>query len=184
MSLMVQNFVLFQLGWFSCVLGGASSDYHWLGVVVVFVIIAAHLARAHRISDEVMLILATTLLGASWDSLLLNSGLYSFSHGVLITGLVPLWLVAMWSLFATTLNVSLGWMKNRYLLAAIFGAAGGPTAYYAGHRLGAVEFSDTLTALLAVGAGWTVIMPLLVLLSTRYDGYRKTRRLACEAGAS
>ncbi len=181
---MAQNFILFQIGWFSSVLAGASSDYHWLGVAVVAAIIAVHLVRARRVSDEILLVLATTALGTTWDSMLLNAGLYSFSHGVLVSGLVPLWLIAMWALFATTLNVSMAWMKNRYLLAALFGAAGGPLAYYAGHRLGAVEFSDTLTALLAVGAGWTVIMPLLVLLSARYDGYRESRQLACEAGAS
>ena len=33
MSPALQNFVLFQAGWFSCVLGGASNDYSWAGVV-------------------------------------------------------------------------------------------------------------------------------------------------------
>ena len=76
-------------------------------------------------------------------------------------------------LFATTLNVSLKWMKRRYLLAAVFGGLGGPLAYYAGHRLGAVGFSDIQTALLAVGIGWAFIMPLLMLLAERFDGYSR-----------
>ena len=176
MSLMLQNFILFQIGWFSCVIGGASMDYHWLGVAVVSVIIMVHLARARRANDEVILILATMLIGTAWDSSLMAAGLFAFSNGVLFTALIPFWMIAMWALFATTLNVSMRWMKDRYLLAALFGAAGGPLAYYAGHRLGAVDFADTITALTAVGAGWAVIMPLLVLLTTRFNGYRETQR--------
>ena len=178
MSLMLQNFILFQIGWFSCVIGGASSTYYWSGVVVVAGIIAVHLFRAHNVRDEVVLILVTTALGAAWDSAVLTAGLYIFANGVVFAGVVPFWMIAMWALFATTLNVSMSWMKDRYLLAAVFGAVGGPVAYYAGHRLGAVEFSDTLTALTVIGAGWAVIMPLLVLLSTRLNGYRESRRNA------
>ena len=64
MSLMLQNFLLFQLGWLSCVIGGASSSYHWVGVVVVAAIIAVHLVRACNIGNEIMLILIATLLAA------------------------------------------------------------------------------------------------------------------------
>jgi hypothetical protein len=174
MSLMLQNFILFQIGWFSCVVGGASSEYYWIGVVAVMVIIAIHLARADNVQNEIMLIMVTLLLGTAWDSGLTISGLFSFSNGVVVNGLVPMWMIAMWALFATTLNVSLSWMKNRYLLAMAFGALGGPIAYYAGNRLGAVEFSSTSTALFAVAIGWSIIMPLLLALATRFNGYRRT----------
>ncbi len=180
MSLMLQNFLLFQLGWLSCVIGGASSSYHWVGVVVVAAIIAVHLVRACNIGNEIMLILIATLLGTTWDSALMVAGLFAFNHGVVFDALVPFWMVAMWALFATTLNVSMRWMKNRYLLASVFGAVGGPVAYYAGHRLGAVEFSETSTALLAVAAGWAVIMPLLMRLSTRFNGYQDMGRSTFE----
>lgn len=180
MSLMLQNFILFQIGWLSCVIGGASSNYHWIGIAVVAAIIAIHLVRAETISNEFMLILITALLGTAWDSALMGAGLFDFSNGVVFDGLVPFWMVAMWALFATTLNVSMRWMKNRYLLASVFGAIGGPVAYYAGYRLGAVELSQTSTALIAVAAGWAVIMPLLMLLSTRFNGYREMERTTFE----
>ncbi|MCF7981122.1 MAG: DUF2878 domain-containing protein [Pseudomonadales bacterium] len=180
MSLMIQNFILFQVGWLSCVIGGASSVYHWVGVTVVAAIVAVHLLRSCTIINEIMLILITTLLGTTWDSVLMGAGLLAFNNGVVFDALVPFWMISMWVLFATTLNVSMQWMKNRYLLAIVFGAIGGPFAYYAGHRLGAIEFSHTTTALLIVGAGWAVIMPLLMYLSTRFNGYRKTDRSSFE----
>ncbi len=46
-----------------------------------------------------------------------------------------------------------------------------PLAYYAGSRLGAVEFVNVGTALLVIGAGWVVLMPVLVSLAARLDGY-------------
>lgn len=183
MSLMVQNFILFQVGWLACVLGGASADYNWVGVAVVAAVVALHLQRAGNRQHEMLLIGITMLLGTAWDSSLMLAGLFSFSNGVFADGIVPFWMIAMWALFATTLNVSMKWMKNRYLLAAAFGAIGGPLAYYAGSRLGAVVFSDTTAALLAVAAGWALIMPLLMALTTRFNGYRFTARKTCEAGA-
>jgi hypothetical protein len=173
MSLMLQNFILFQLGWFGCVISGASQDYSWAGMVIVAIIVVIHLSRAIDRRDEFMLIAATTILGTTWDSILTYAGLFDFSNGVIVSWLVPLWLVAMWALFATTLNVSMKWMKDRYVLAAVFGAAGGPLAYYAGHRIGAVDFSDTFKAMIAVGAGWAVIMPGLMLMTKRFNGYHR-----------
>jgi hypothetical protein len=171
MSLMLQNFILFQFGWFACVFSGASRDYSWVAIVIVAIIVLIHLSRATDMRNEILLIMSTTALGTSWDSVLTFAGLFDFSSGLISNWLVPLWLVAMWALFATTLNVSMKWMKDRYVLAAVFGAAGGPAAYYAGHRIGAVDFNDTLNAMVAVSAGWAVIMPGLMLLTKRFNGY-------------
>lgn len=173
MPLMLQNFILFQAGWFACVLGGASREYMWAGTIAVAVIVAVHLARATNLRSESLLILLTAAVGTAWDSGLMIAGLFTFHNGVVVSGLVPVWIIAMWVLFATTLNVSMTWMKGRYLLASIFGAIGGPVAYYAGHRLGAVDFNNTSMTMIAVAAGWSVIMPALMLLTTRFNGYRE-----------
>jgi hypothetical protein len=170
---MLQNFILFQAGWFACVLGGASSDYPWAGAVAVAVILAVHLARAKDVRSEVLLVMLTAAVGTAWDSSLMLAGLFTFQNGVVVSGLVPIWMIAMWGLFATTLNVSMKWMKGRYLLAAIFGALGGPIAYYAGYRLGAVDFNNTQMTMIAVAVGWSVIMPALVMLTTRFNGYQE-----------
>ena len=76
MSLMLQNFILFQLGWFGCVVGGASQEYSWVGVAVVALIVALHLARAVDMQDEIKLILATMILGTTWDSTLTAAGIF------------------------------------------------------------------------------------------------------------
>jgi len=74
-------------------------------------------------------------------------------------------------LFATTLNLSLAWLKRRVVLAAVLGAIGGPLAYAGGAELGALAFVHETTGLLAIGAGWALLTPLLVLLARRLDGF-------------
>jgi hypothetical protein len=181
MPLMLQNFILFQIGWFGCVISGASENYYWAGIPIVTFIVAVHLARAVDMRNEIVLIILTMIVGTTWDSMLTAAGFFEFANGVYVNWLVPLWLVSMWALFATTLNVSLKWLKDRYVLAAVFGAIGGPVAYYAGHRIGAVDFDNTLNSMIAVGAGWAVIMPVLMLIANRYNGYLDISRHQLEA---
>lgn len=170
MVVVLINYIVFQLGWMAVVLGGTGS-LHWVGTAIVIGIVGIHLSRASRPRDEFYLIAAALVIGAAWDSLLVWSGLLTYSNGVFHTDLAPHWIIALWALFATTLNISLRWLKGRWLLAIIFGATGGPLAYYAGYRLGAVEMTDSVQALTALAFGWAMLMPLLMLLSQRFNGF-------------
>jgi|GEM_PF-5871705 len=48
---------------------------------------------------------------------------------------------------------------------AIFGAIGGPLAYYSGAKLGATEALPSLNGILVLAVGWGVMTPLLVWLA-------------------
>ena len=74
-------------------------------------------------------------------------------------------------LFATTLNVGMRWLRKSTLVAAIAGAIGGPLAFLAGERMGAVSFADPATSLVVIGIGWAVLLPVLVQLAIRFDGH-------------
>ena len=77
----------------------------------------------------------------------------------------------MWVLFATTLNVGMRWLRKSVFVAAAAGAIGGPMAFIAGEAAGAVSFTEPTVTLLAIGAGWMILLPALVQLSRRFDGY-------------
>jgi len=163
------NFVLFQLGWFSCVLG-AANGVAWLGPVVVLAVVIIHLVLSLRPGPELKLVLSAMGLGLVTDSLLLASGWLSYPGSSLIGSLAPYWIVAMWGLFATTLNVSMRWLAGRYGLAVLLGAIGGPLSYYGGQKLGAMVFLAPVPALAALALAWAIAMPLLVWLARRFDG--------------
>jgi hypothetical protein len=167
------NFVAFQIGWFSCVIG-AAKGYPMLGPIAVLVAASLHLAFAYKPRKELVLILTAAVMGAIFDTLLLQTGWLEYANGMLWAGTAPYWIVAMWLLFATTLNVSLRWLHNNYYTAAIFGAIGGPLSYYGGEKLGGLVFINTPAALIALAIGWACITPLLVRLSERLDGMQPT----------
>lgn len=169
-QLIVGNFLVFQTGWLLCVLAGAGR-WHWAGSLLIAAIVALHLWRAKQLKAEFQLIALALLIGMSWDSLLVALGLLQYEHGLLSNHLAPHWIIALWALFACTLNVSLRWLKDRWLVATVFGAIGGPLAYWAGEKLGAVTIPDQSAALLTLMIGWAVMTPVLVLLSKRFDGF-------------
>jgi hypothetical protein len=166
----VRNVVLFQLGWFACVLG-AANGYAWAGAGAALLIVAWHVARAAVPRRELALAGAAALLGALFESLLLGTGWVRFDSGVLVEGAAPYWMVALWALFATTLNVSLRSLRPYPWLGALLGAIGGPIAYWGGAKLGALQFAEPLAGTAALAAGWAVLTPLLVRIATRLDGY-------------
>jgi hypothetical protein len=168
--MVVSNFVLFQIGWFSCVLSAAAHQ-PWIGLLMTTGIVVIHMLRAPIPMMELKLVLLALAIGLVFDSLLVWQGWLQYSSGIVFSNVAPYWIVAMWGLFATLLNVSLRWMRGRWVLAIVFGAAGGPAAYYGGLRLGALEFGNMPAGLTALAIGWAVLTPLLLALSSRFDGY-------------
>jgi len=164
------NILLFQVGWFACVLSGATGR-PWIGALIALLIVGFHLLRATIREAEMKLILLAVFIGAVWDSALVSLEWLHYSSGMLLPNMAPYWIVLMWALFATILNVSLRWLRGRWMIAALAGAIGGPLAYYGGHRLGALEFGNETAALISLAIGWSVFTPILLALSARYDGY-------------
>jgi len=173
----VPNFVFFQIGWFACVLSGAAG-YPIVGLMVAACIILLHLWQSDFPMSEIYLIGSAMIIGATWDSFLVSLSLLDYTSGTLITNTAPYWIVVLWALFATTINVSLRWLKFKYLIAALLGAIAGPLAYYGGSRLGALEFLNPEWALISLAVGWAVFTPLLVLISKYFDGYPELSRRA------
>jgi hypothetical protein len=161
---MILNIVAFQVGWFACVLGGAT-DRPWAAVAVAVALIAIHLHISRWSAREALLILLVGVVGFFWDSLLVRLDLLVYPSGALWPQTAPVWIVAIWMLFATTLNVSLAWLKPRLWLAALFGAVAAPLAYLGGAKLGGVVMPNPSGAITALAIGWAVGTPLLLRLS-------------------
>lgn len=163
------NFLAFQVGWFSSVLG-AARDLPWLGPVVLLGVIAIHLRRARRPDLEIGLILACGIIGTWFDSLLVMTGWVTYPAGQFNAMMAPYWIIGMWMMFATTLNQSMGWLKGRAVLAAVLGGIAGPASYLAGQKLGGIQFQEPVYAMAALAIGWAVLMPIVVELAERLDG--------------
>ncbi len=176
------NYGASMVGWWACALGAARGK-PLVGPAVVAGLIAVHLVLIPRPQRwrEAGYIGLIGLLGTGVDSLKAATGLISYRGGYPgIDWLCPLWITAMWALFATTANGALSWLKGRYLPAAVLGAIAGPLNYFAGARLGAIGLNlGPTVSFLLLALIWGGVIPLVFwlaeVLERRYgDGEQKS----------
>lgn len=168
---LITNFLLFQIGWFACVLGGAY-DQVIIGSMIAIAVIAYHLYQANDTAREIRLLILALIIGLVFESIFTFQGLARYSHGQVFDFIAPLWMILMWPLFATTLNLSMRWLKGLTpLLIAMVGAIFAPLAYYAGNRLGAVEYDHFNLSMIIIATAWALLLPILVIISLKLNGY-------------
>jgi len=163
------NAVAFKLAWLSAMLGGARA-LPGLVIIGVFTAIAIHLWRAAEPRRELTLVVLTGCIGLAWDSVMVAAGWLVYPNGIIVPGLAPYWIIAIWMLFATTLNVTFRWLHERLALAALMGAVFGPASYLAGSAAGAVELVEPLAAMSSLAVAWALLMPGLLLVARQLDG--------------
>lgn len=167
MTLLV-NFIGFQVGWFACVLG-AAHDKELLGMIIALGVIIYHVVTQGDLRKELKLVLAATAIGLLWETWVLNLDILRYpSHSELLFW-PPSWLIMMWALFATTINLSMGWLKGRWVLSVFMGAVFGPLAFIGGEKLGAVVFLDSTQSIVTLSIGWGLLMPLLLWIAERIN---------------
>ena len=174
---LVVNIVIYQVCWLACIISAAALE-PMIGVGLVAIAAAYHLYSARAALPELKLLIIAAVVGALWDSLPVAMGWLVYPSGMLIEGAAPYWIVAIWIVFATTFNVSLRWFKQHLLFASLLGAIGGPLAFLAGERLGGVEFIDYPMALGALAIGWGALMPILLLIADRFNGFESIEATA------
>ncbi|BBP72855.1 membrane protein [Pseudomonas sp. Seg1] len=156
----IANAVLFQIGWLTCVLGGNS-----LGLLVALAVLVIHLRWISSWAAEGRLILSVVIVGTAVDSALRGLGVFDFQDP---SPLIPLWLMLLWALLATTLRHCLAWSARPWWLASVLGAGGGALSYYGGGHLAGVQFPyGELPSLIGIGLLWALLFPLLHLMARR-----------------
>ncbi len=152
---------------------GAANSLPWLGVSATAIILAWHFFHSKHPKYELLLILAALLIGALFDQLMLSMNWVNYQAHGWSQNLVPVWILALWLAFASTLNLSLAWMQGRYMIAVLFGGSGGPLAYFGAEKLGAVSLSGP-TSLVMLGIGWALITPLLLVIASKLNAAKRT----------
>jgi hypothetical protein len=160
------NLAVFKAAWIAVVVN-AAVGVPVVGVVAVAIAVWVHLRSCDNVKSEIQLLLVAAAMGFAWESTLVLSGLLNYPTGNVLPGMAPYWIVAMWVLFATTINVGLRWLRRNRAVAATAGAIGGPMGFLAGAGMGAVELTSPVIALLCIGIGWAALLPLLVHIAMR-----------------
>lgn len=157
------NAVGYQTVWLISIAGaGRGSAIAGPLVASAFVVLVLAFGGKHR--ADLRLIPLALLAGLLIDSAWIGMGWLHYSAPWPSAQFAPAWIIGIWVSFVLTLNHSFAFLKGRYGLAAVFGAVGGPLAYWGASRgLGAVHFdAPAASVLIGLGTVWTAMIPLLV----------------------
>lgn len=157
------NFVLFQSIWFIFILSATHTSVYGFFVGLSLLLLQYLLGK--KLRADFFLIVLAIIFGCIHDGLLnyFNFILYNI---VLIDFYFPLWIIGLWISFALTINHSLRWLQNKPTLQVFFGLIGGPLAYLAGEKLGAITMIHEYT-LIMLAFSWAVVTPILFKFHAR-----------------
>jgi len=153
------NILLYQAVWFLCVY------LETMGAFISLLLLIIHLYFTPcRIKDLRMMALLLGV-GVVIDGALYLAGFMTYNVPAMP---IPFWLAVVWLALATLPHHSLKWLKGRTFLSSLFGAVGGPLAYWAGVKLGAASFELALLPSLALLAIiWGVLWPITMYIANR-----------------
>jgi len=176
MWLRALNIVGFQLVWLACV-AGAGHGSIWAGPIAALIFTLLTLRYGGKAIADLRLLALALPLGFALDSAFAASGWLRYSLAWPWLNASPVWIWAMWTGFAMTLNHSLAFLRDKPWLAAAFGFLGGPLAYWtAAGAFDAVSFdAPVLWVLSALACAWALALPLLFALDKRLTTVARLR---------
>ena len=157
MGKVIRNLGVFQALWFLVVIGGDAfavfafgwALYHWV---------------SYSDTRERLLLPIYAAIGLIFDGALTAVGVLTFSSN---TTLLPIWLIALWSIFPTTLNHGLKWCWSGPFWVLIASALGAALTYVGGARLGDLSFPyGDLTTTIILMISWAAYFTLIRYLSS------------------
>ena len=132
----ILNAILFQLCWFTAILG----EWYWALIPLIAMLVHLLVTKTHGL----LLLLALSLMGMCFDSIYLFLGVFRFEDNTAVLPYLdlPLWLAVLWLAFCLTLPISLVWILRKPYLFVLVCSILGPVSYLAGRHMGVLEFSD------------------------------------------
>lgn len=144
-------FIAFKLCWLVLIY------WQYLLIVPVAVYWCFAMFKLHQRAR--IAVIAVTVIGVLLDSLLVANGWLIFVG----SSYLPLWMAILWACFALMLVQVLAELLRYSWLAALFGAVGGPLAYWGGSMLGGqMLYQPALELSLLLAMCWALLLAVSV----------------------
>ena len=165
---LIIDIVGFQLAWWASALGAGSGRWEpglAVGLLVVIVQLFVSKTRAATFAT----VLVAVLAGLVFETAMISLGLISYAAQWPSSLLPPVWLLALWMVFATCIDATARMLGDNGLIkGALLGAVLAPVTYWAGAGFGALAFPEPLWMPLAATAlAWAITTPLLMIVFAR-----------------
>ena len=153
------NGILFYVAWYACIYG-AALDFELLGVFLTLGLIATHYVLSPKKGKDLIFLALFLTVGFLGDYFLLSLDLisYPFVTFDLTTFGVPLWVLAIYASFSTTINHSMGLIHHFPIFSSLSGGFGGSVSYYLAAKMGAIGLPLGNLSLFAIGVYWFLIL--------------------------
>ena len=135
-------------------------------LVIIFTLVHLNWVEGWQ---QALPLLFTALIGCLLDQIGYSMGLISFQYHPLWISYIPLWMIALWLAFASTLNVSMRWLQPKPVLAAILGGIFGPLAYLGSAKLEVIHLTAPTYSLAWIALEWAIAMPLLFWIRRQFN---------------
>ena len=161
------NAMLFNGVWIACVAGSAK-QLLWPAITSVALLAAYQLHPKNRHPNDLKLVIASIVLGMIVDTIWVKAGYMDFADKRPFNSFAPAWIVVLWVGFALTVNHSLKWLIAHPLLPALTGAIAAPITYFAGIKLGAVVYTESVTTVsIGLAIAWAISLTILVQIGQK-----------------
>lgn len=169
MPQLIYNLITYQIAWPLCIFSAAYNS-GWIAVLYAILVVPIHFYIAKKPAEELKTVFTITLLGFAVDSLHQISGVLYFKESFETLRICPPWLIALWFLFATTINTCWSWLKGRYFLAAFIGGTLGTVTYWAGAKLGAADMGmELLPTIIILAIAWSLLLPATIRIAEHFQ---------------
>lgn len=154
--------IVFQSLWFACVLGDA---WIWVSAAVIYALFYVFVLKCTR---YLLFIIVAGTLGLIVDYVKFSTGALQFTSGTF-----PMWLVALWFIFVSSIPIAFSFLRRRYILAAVLGGLGGLSSYYSASllRSDVTFYFGEGWGLVPLGIIWALLMPTLLFTLEKLEGY-------------
>ena len=164
LGFLIFNFLGLQVTWAACAYGAINSQ-PLIGAMVGAAYIGLHFLLTHSRRSDLLTLLCLSAIGIALDYINMKFGVITFNSDTASMHFIPVWLVALWAVFSLMIPHSLHWLSKKPLLAVIFGALGGGSSYWLGHKLGAITLGEPLvTSVLIYAVEWAIYMPIAYMI--------------------
>lgn len=164
------NSLCYTIGWFWCVILGIHGHPIIAALGAIFLIVLQlYYAKSKDISlyiQDMLLVGFSIPLGALLELFFIQTNTIQYGQNAF----PPIWIIAIYPLFALVLNHTLSFLKKSSFAAFLIGFFAAPFSYFGGSSLGGLtfEYSPYLTWII-IGTGWGLFLCLLIQIANSIE---------------
>ena len=152
--------LVFQGAWFCSVFSEAYGK-GFLGVIYISVFLIVYAFWLFPNQLRFLPIIIFLILGSACDSVLHFSGAIALKSPLVFEWGPAPFMLGLWALMSVSLQISLSWLHQRYILGVVLGGFSGAFTYFQASKIGALEVgSPTLTSLVWIFIAWAICFPM------------------------